>query len=391
MTGNAEQRWAMLALLFATRVGLGFQFQTMASVGEPVAQELNVGYASIGTLIGLFMIPGLVLSIPAGFAGRYAPDKLLTATGLVLLAVGGAVAALSSSFALLSVGRLLCGAGFVLCSIYYTKMTADWFAGHELATAMAVLVTSWATGIAMGQIAHSWLALHFGWRAAFLAATVHCAIGAAALILLYRTPPVTRKAAAKAPPLSRREWRLTLLASLVWTAFNAGYVVYLSFAPLLLEAGGLDRLAAASTVSLSSWVILFSAAACGQLADRTGHSTLILSAGLVSAMVILFLLPHIEWAVLLAIGFGLLGMAPAGLIMALTERAMAAEKRALGMGIFFSLYFLLMAPTPAIAGWLFDLTHDPKAPILFAIGLYGLALSAYLGFRLTEQRPATAT
>jgi hypothetical protein len=37
MTGNAEQRWAMLALLFVTRIGLGFQFQTMASVGEPVA------------------------------------------------------------------------------------------------------------------------------------------------------------------------------------------------------------------------------------------------------------------------------------------------------------------------------------------------------------------
>jgi MFS family permease len=83
-------------------------------------------------------------------------------------------------------------------------------------------------------------------------------------------------------------------------------------------------------------------------------------------------------------------MAPAGLIMALTERAMAAEKRALGMGIFFSLYFLMMAPTPAIAGWLFDLTHDPNAPILFGIGLYALALVAYLGFRLAERQPATA-
>ena len=333
MTGNAEQRWAILALLFVTRVGLGFQFQTMASVGDPVAAELHVGYASIGTLIGLFMIPGLVMSIPAGFAGRYVSDKRLTALGLALLAAGGAVAALSSSFALLSVGRLLCGAGFVLCSIYYTKMTADWFAGHEVATAMAVLVTSWATGIAMGQIAHSWLAIHVGWRAAFLAATLYCAAGAVALMVLYRPPPVTKKAPAQAPPLTRREWRLTLLAALVWTAFNAGYVVYLSFAPRLLEAGGLDRLAAASTVSLSSWVILFSAAACGQLADRTGHSTLILATGLVCAMVILFLLPHTDWAVPLAVGFGLLGMAPAGLIMALTERAMAAQKRAFGMGV----------------------------------------------------------
>jgi predicted MFS family arabinose efflux permease len=207
MTGNAEQRWAMLALLFVTRIGLGFQFQTMASVGEPVAQELQVGFASIGTLIGLFMIPGLVLSIPAGFAGRYVSDKVLTALGLILLAAGGAVAALSGSFTLLSVGRLLCGTGFVLCSIYYTKMTADWFAGHELATAMAVLVTSRATGIAMGQIAHSWLAIHFGWRTAFLVATFYCTAGAVALMVLYTAPPLTKKGVATVPPLTRREWR----------------------------------------------------------------------------------------------------------------------------------------------------------------------------------------
>ena len=49
-----------------------------------------------------------------------------------------------------------------------------------------------------------------------------------------------------------------------------------------------------------------------------------------------------------------------------------------------------MAPTPAIAGWLYDLTHDPQAPILFAIGLFAVALAAYAGFRLAERRPATA-
>ena len=46
----------------------------------------------------------------------------------------------------------------------------------------------------------------------------------------------------------------------------------------------------------------------------------------------------------LSLAFGLLGMAPAGLIMALTAVAMAPHRRAFGMGIFFSAYFLLMAP-----------------------------------------------
>jgi predicted MFS family arabinose efflux permease len=384
---SSSQRWSMLALLFVTRISLGFNFQTMGSVADPVVHDLGLSFAEVGTLIGLFMIPGLVLSMPAGFFGRYTSDRVLTSTGLALLGLGGLVAAMADGFIGLAAGRLLCGAGFVLCSIYYTKMTAEWFAGHELATAMAVLVTSWATGIAMGQISHSWLALHYGWRMPFVSAAIYCAAATVALMLFYRPPSSAPKAAqmSAAASLTSREWTLTLLASLVWSAFNCAYVVYLSFAPRLLEAGGIGPLAAASTVSLASWVILISAATCGAIADRTGRAALILSLALCCGMVILALLRHVEWAVPLSLAYGLLGMAPAGLIMALTDGAMAPHKRAFGMGVFFSFYFLLMAPTPGIAGWLYDRTHDPYVPILFAVGLFALTFAAHIVYRICQK------
>jgi len=265
-------------------------------------------------------------------------------------------------------------------------MTADWFSGHEVATAMAVLVTSWAIGIAIGQIGHGWLALHDGWRAPFAAAATYCALSAVALLLLYRPPPAPKAAAARpSQALTSREWTLTLLAAVVWSTFNAAYVVYLSFAPRLLEAGGIDRLSAASIASLASWLILISAATCGAIADRTGRASLILSGTLCCGMAILSQLSHVEWAVTLSIAFGLFGMAPAGLIMALTDGAMAASKRAFGMGVFFSVYFLLLAPTPGIAGWLYDRTRDPELPILFAVGLFALALAAHIAYRLCKR------
>jgi predicted MFS family arabinose efflux permease len=85
-TTEARKRWAMLALLFAARVGLGFQFQTLGSVADPLAAELHLSFAEIGTLIGLFMLSGIFLSIPAGIAGRYASDRVLVAMGLACLA-----------------------------------------------------------------------------------------------------------------------------------------------------------------------------------------------------------------------------------------------------------------------------------------------------------------
>jgi predicted MFS family arabinose efflux permease len=385
-TTDARRRWAILALLFAARVGLGLQFQTLGSVADTLAERLHLSFAEIGTLIGLFLMSGLVLSVPAGFAGRFASDRVLAALGLAGLALGGIVAALADSFALLAIGRLLCGAGFVLCTIYFTKMIADWFAGRELATAMAILVMSWPFGIAMGQVGHGWLATTRGWQAPFLAASLYCLVAAAAVLVGYR-PPGAASAAPAAPSasLTQREWTLTLLASLVWAAFNAAYIVYLSFAPRVLVAGGLAPLQAASIISLASWVMIVSGAVCGQIADRTGRSDLVLTICLASAMASLALLQHVDWAVGLSLAFGLLGMAPAGLIMALTGAAMAPQKRAFGMAVFFSVYFLLTAPAPALAGWLYDRTRDPFVPILFAVALCALTLLANLAFRMAQR------
>ena len=386
MDTDARKRWAMLALIFATRVGLGFQFQTIGSVADPLIQRLHLSFAEVGTLIGLFLMPGLVLAIPAGFAGRYAADRVLVAIGLVCLAFGGALAASADGFVVLALGRLLCGVGFVLTTLYYTKMVADWFSGRELATAMAVLVMSWPFGIAMGQVGHGWLQATQGWRAPFVAASLYCLIGAIAVLFVYR-PPHRTGAASVAPSarLTSREWTLTLIASVAWATFNAGYVIYLSFAPRVLVAGGMGGLEAAWIISLASWVMIFSGAMCGQIADRTGRADLILYVCLCCGMASLALLPQIAWAVPVSLAFGLLGVAPAGIVMALTGAAMAPEKRAFGMGVFLSVFFLLTGPAPAVAGWLYDRTGDPFLPILLAITMFALTGLAYVVFRIAQR------
>jgi predicted MFS family arabinose efflux permease len=138
-----QVRWIILALMFFGRIALGFQFQTLGSVAPDLITQFGFSYAEIGTLIGLFMMPGMFLAIPAGWLGSWWSDRLLTTFGLLALAAGGVLSALADGFSLLAAGRLLCGAGFVVSSLYFTKMTADWFSGRELATAMSVMVMSW--------------------------------------------------------------------------------------------------------------------------------------------------------------------------------------------------------------------------------------------------------
>ena len=381
-----HRRWSILALLFTTRVALGFQFQTMGSVAEPVASDLHLNYAEVGTLIGLFLMPGMVLAMPAGLLGRYLADRVLIVIGLAAMTAGSMLAAASSNLETLAAGRLIGGAGFVVCSLYFTKMTADWFAGRELATAMAVVVMSWPFGVAMGQVGHGWLAAHDGWRTPFVVAGLYSLLSAIAVLVLYRTPP--QGATAPAVPSARltgREWSLTLIAAFIWATFNAAYVVYLSFAPRVLTDGGMSTLTAAGIVSLASWVMIFSGTLVGQVADRFGRADLILRVCLLGGMASLALLPLLDWAIPLSLAYGLIGVAPAGLVMALTGQAMAPHKRAFGMGVFLTVFFLGTAPAPGIAGWLYDRTGDAYVPILFAVGLTALALAGTFVFRLVQR------
>ena len=61
-----ENRWKALAVLTLARTSLGFQVQSVGSVSPVLLPDLGLDYVALGALIGLYFLPGLVLTIPAG-------------------------------------------------------------------------------------------------------------------------------------------------------------------------------------------------------------------------------------------------------------------------------------------------------------------------------------
>ena len=70
-----------------------------------------------------------------------------------------------------------------------------------------------------------------------------------------------------------------------------------------------------------------------------------------------------------------------GLIMALPAQGLQPQNRALGMGLFFAVYYLGMGLFPALAGLARDLTDNPAAPLYLSIVAILLALFTLLAFR----------
>ena len=315
---SLPDRWRMLSVLFLARTAMAYQFQTVASDGPFLIDTLGIGFAQLGTLIGLYMLPGIVIALPGGMLGQRFGVKRLVLVGLILMAVGGALMGADTA-ALVFGGRLLSGLGAVFVNVLMTKMVTDWFAGREIVTALAVFVTSWPLGIALGLISFPTLAAIYSANAVMDAAAAVALVCLVLILLVYRSSPDAPSEAGRLQlDLTPREWVLISLAGFIWGSYNAGYVILISFLPELFSQRGYPLDEASRVVSLLAWVLIPSVPIAGYLSERLHKPNLVMIGGFAivataAAILPLAPVPIVPFAaIVLTIGL------PAGLIMALS-------------------------------------------------------------------------
>jgi MFS family permease len=381
------RRWFILAALTLARTTMGFQFQSIPAVSHHLTDELGMSYAALGTLIGLYLFPGIAFALPGGWLGQRFGDKRVVLLGLGLMALGGVLLGLSEERGVMIAGRVLSGSGAVLLNVLVTKMVADWFEGHEIVTAMGILIASWPLGIALAMVSLPTLADVFAWPNAMLAGAV-TAGACFALVAIFYTRP-TRALVTSAErlriTLGRRELILAILAGFVWTFYNVSFISVLAFAPDYLGSQGTSAVAAAATVSLVSWLIIPSLPTGAWLAQRLDHPDLTMVGCCLVVVALIWAIPLWGSSVLLFVAMGLLFGPPGPLIMVLPVEGVRAENRAVGMGIYFTCYYVGMTIALPFAGLARDMTGDPAAPLWLAGAALLIALASLVVFRVIQR------
>lgn len=386
-----DARWLALAVLTVARAAMGFQFQAPAAVGPLLLEELPVGASEIGFLIGLYMLPGVMLALPAGLFGARFADTRIVAIGLALMAGGGLFMGFAESYPALVAGRAISGVGAVLLNVFMAKMVTDWFSGREIVLAMAIFMNAFPGGIGLALLSLGWLGEGAGVQAAFYA-TAGTAIAALLLLLLCYRPHANdaAQAAGTGGPLrlSQGETLLVCLAGAIWGLYNGAFTIALGFAPLFLVAEGMGVSEAGFIIGLTTWLVVASVQVGGMLVQRWGQANAILLAGITIPGICLLLLPTFAPVPLLVL-FGLLLGLPVGIIVSLPAAVLRPEVRAAGMGVFFTGLYLGHSLLPALAGRLQDLTAS-RATAFHLAGLLLLStLPLYAAFRTRQTRPQT--
>jgi len=388
MPGMAN-RWAALAIVFVTRTSMGFQFQSVASVAPPMIADLGLSYAQLGTLIGVYMLPGAFFALPGGVVGQRLGERRVVVAGLALMVAGGVLTAVAGGFATAVAGRVVSGAGAVVMNILLAKLVADWFAGKEVSTAMSIMLTSWPVGLGLAAATLGGVAAATSWRTAVVVTALVATLGLLLMLLVYRNAPGAGAGPARAA-LSGRELRLSASAGVAWGCFNASLVAIIAFGPALLVERGFALGDAGRVVSLAIWLTILSVPLGGLVTDRLGRPTLLVVAGSVLAAVMTLLIPVISPPVLAFCLVGLAVGAPPGALMALLPRALPPERLATGLGVFYTVFYVMMALTQPAAGLVRDLARDPAAPIVFAAAVMAATVVGLAIFRRLEQRPITS-
>src|SRR5262245_23529244 len=382
------ERWLILAVLTFARTVIGFQFQSVASVSPYLIDHFEMSYAALGTLIGLYLLPGTAVAIPGGVLAQRFSDKRIICIGLAAMACGAVMMATTENFAFLSAGRIISGTGAVFLNVMVTKMVTDWFPNDKTAVALSILIASWPIGIAMALVLLPAVATVASWQASIHGTSAASAVAFVLISVFYRAPntDTSNQRTSMQFSLTRHELSLSALAGLVWTFYNIAFIIVLAFGPEFLTATGYSTTEASAVVSTVGWFIIPALPFGAWLAERIGRPDITMITCFLIAAILIGAVASVGPSAMLFVFIGIVFGPPGGLIMAMPSQAVRTERRAIGIGVYFTCYYVGMGVLPTLAGYARDLTGSSGAALWFAGTMLIAAMLALLRFRMAYSR-----
>jgi MFS family permease len=191
--------------------------------------------------------------------------------------------------------------------------------------------------------------------------------------------------------LTRHELWGVVLSGFIWCLYNVALILPLSFGPEFLVTKGLTLSSAGAIVSLTSWLIIPALPLGAWIAERIDRPISTMVVTFIAIAILIGMIPITSSYIVIFAMLGIVFAPAGGLIMALPGQVLKKENRAIGMGIFYTVYYVGMGVFPPIAGYARDVTGNPAAPLLLAGVAILFAVLALLGFRIIQIRHVEST
>ena len=181
-------RWIILALLFCASVINYIDRQCLSILARTIQNDLgitDIGYAHI---VQMFLLAYTLSFLVAGWV----TDKLGTRASMTLFIAWWSLANILSGFVGslrgLAAARFMLGAGESGLYVVAPKVVSQLFPASQRGLAVGIYSAGATVGATIAPPLIAWLALGYGWRAAFIAGGLMGLLWIIPWHLLYRAP-----------------------------------------------------------------------------------------------------------------------------------------------------------------------------------------------------------
>jgi ACS family hexuronate transporter-like MFS transporter len=235
--GVSKLRWAILAMLFAATVLNYVDRQTLSILASQVQKDLGIDDLGYARIVQFFLIAYAVSYLGAGWVTDKLGAKLTLALFLGWWSLANMATGWARNAAQLGFARLMLGIGEPGVYTAGPKAVAEHFPAQERGFAIGVYTAGAMIGATIAPPLIAWLALRYGWRAAFVVTGAAGFVWLAIWLLVYRSPDGAPPARTQEPigwgPIlrDRRVWGLALtrlIADPVWYFYLFWFPKYLT-------------------------------------------------------------------------------------------------------------------------------------------------------------------
>lgn len=365
-----REKWNALFVSFFAQFSFLFALQSVPPLLPTLIKEFGLRYAAASSLMWLVALPGVLLAMLGGSLTEKYGVKPLAITGTAIMTASSALCYLSTSVAFLQFGRLILGVGGAMVVVSVPVLILQWFEKAELGTAMGVFGLTMPVAVVVSFNTQAILANDYGWRTAFLVASVVNAISLAFCMIVTerRTTSNVKNSLA-----SLRNVNIWILGA-VWALFNMAAVGYSIWAKTIFTSYGLpawmpDFLA--STLMLGTLATPLT----GLISDRVGgrrRPFIILTSLAMSLLFPAFAYVHADFLVVLGLALGLLVAFLPPSVFALPEEILGKGKGAVGWGVLSAAMNLGFILGPLSLGYVLD-SSSGTSMVFFSLSLFAFA------------------
>jgi MFS transporter, ACS family, hexuronate transporter len=237
---NQRLRWWIVWTLFCSTAINYINRQTLSVLAPVISKEFHLSHIGLSNIFSAFQFAYAGMWLIGGIFLDIVGTRLGLSIAVVWWSLVSVLTSFANSASSLGALRFMLGIGEGLNWPGASKAVAEFFPAHQRSVAVAIFDSGSSVGGAIAALTIPWIALQFGWRAAFTFSGILGLLWLALWLAVYprgstgakRTPVITLNAKTWLPLLKVREtWGILLGRSLtdpIWWFYVFWLPQYLS-------------------------------------------------------------------------------------------------------------------------------------------------------------------